>query len=137
MYTRFEIGLFTQSDFSGGSMKRLKHRSAQPGASDHAGRKGASPLRSVLASLCAVAMSLGMASASVAAFADDRQPTADAAETGASAVDETAENNAVENEPILTLPGHYPSLPMTAELRQKGAALLRVVPGTISPPSVG
>lgn len=44
-------------------------------------------------------MSLGMASASVAAFADDRQPTADAAETGAPAVDETAENNAVENEP--------------------------------------
>ncbi|MCI6532432.1 MAG: SpaA isopeptide-forming pilin-related protein [Bifidobacterium animalis] len=80
-------------------MKRLKHRSAQPGASDHAGRKGARPLRSVLASLCAVAMSLGMASASVAAFADDRQPTADAAETGAPAVDETAENNAVENEP--------------------------------------
>lgn len=40
-----------------------------------------------------------MASASVAAFADDRQPTADAAETGAPAVDETAENNAVENEP--------------------------------------
>ena len=59
-------------------MKRLKHRSAQSGASDHAGRKGARPLRSVLASLCAVAMSLGMASASVAAFADDRQPAATA-----------------------------------------------------------
>ena len=73
VYARFKIDLFDQTDFSGGSMKRLKHRSAQSGASDHAGRKGARPLRSVLASLCAVAMSLGMASASVAAFADDRR----------------------------------------------------------------
>lgn len=62
-------------------MKGPKRLLARHGAQANEERNGRTPVRKLVATFCAVAMSVGMAGVSMSAYADDQQPAEDATTT--------------------------------------------------------
>lgn len=62
-------------------MKGPKRLLARHGAQSDEERNGRTPVRKLVATFCAVAMSVGMAGVSMSAYADDQQPAEDATTT--------------------------------------------------------
>lgn len=80
-------------------MRGPKRLLARHGAQADEERNGRTPVRKLVATFCAVAMSVGMAGVSMSAYADDQQPAEDATTTVEATVDAQPEVDATDAHP--------------------------------------